>query len=531
MAETSLGKLQIQVTKLEQKVIKLTDALAKEKEEKKLYKLKYEQLKKNFDKKVEELVDKAVKQAIAQVVEKYEKEIEKKDKRIFELETRLNIDSSNSSLPSSKTPIHKTKICNSREKSEKSKGGQPGHKRHQLEKFCEEEITEIEEHTTTNCPCCLGTDLEKIDQKERDELDFDIKIIKRRHQFYTYQCKNCGQIIETSIPLNLHAENQYGSKVKTLGLALSDLGFVSYNRSRKFICGLTGGEINPSEGYLVKLQKKASEQLKDFVFDVKEHILKAELVGWDDTIIAIAEKSKACLRVYTDGSFALYKAHMAKNAEGMDEDGILQNLSSKTTVIHDHLLHNYCNEYQYQNAECNAHIERNTKGVKENTNHVWAERLIKFQKEIYKKREENIQNKISSFSTEELQQIWNKYDEIIQYGLNEYKNFKHKFEYEKEENLLEFLRDYKENILLWVKDYHIPYSNNLSETLLRFTKAKMKISYRFQSLSCAEYFANIHSYTESCGRFGKNKFEALDRLFNGNPYTVAELLAEKNNQN
>ena len=50
MAETSLGKLQIQVTKLEQKVIKLTDDLAKEKEEKQLYKLKYEELKKDFDK-------------------------------------------------------------------------------------------------------------------------------------------------------------------------------------------------------------------------------------------------------------------------------------------------------------------------------------------------------------------------------------------------------------------------------------------------------------------------------------------------
>ena len=95
------------------------------------------------------MIDRAVKQAIAQVVEKYDKEIEKRDKRIFELETRLNIDSSNSSLPSSKTPIHKTKICNSREKSEKSKGGQPGHKKYQLEKFYEEEITEIEEHTTT----------------------------------------------------------------------------------------------------------------------------------------------------------------------------------------------------------------------------------------------------------------------------------------------------------------------------------------------------------------------------------------------
>ncbi len=120
MVETSLGKLQSQVNKLEEKIIKLTDSLAKEKQEKNLYKFKYEQLQKNFDTKLEELVNKAVKQAVDQVTEKYEKEIAKKDKRIFELEKRLNIDSTNSSLPSSKNPIYKTKICNSREKSEKT---------------------------------------------------------------------------------------------------------------------------------------------------------------------------------------------------------------------------------------------------------------------------------------------------------------------------------------------------------------------------------------------------------------------------
>lgn len=539
MAETTLGKLQSQVIKLEQKVIKLTDQLAKENNEKKLYKLRYEKLQKEFDDKLEEMVNKAVTKAVTEVVEQYEKELAKKDQRIFELETRLNIDSSNSSLPSSKTPIHKIKIANSREKTNKAKGGQFGHPKSKLEKFEADEVTEIKEHTEENCKYCFSNNLEKIDEKIRDELDFEIQIIKRRHIFYIYRCKDCGKILETTIPLNLHAENQYGSHVKTLGVALSDLGFVSYNRSRKFIYGLTNGEINPSESYLTKLQKIASEKLENFVFDVKEEILKSKLVGWDDTVVKIGEKDKGCLRVYTNEDFALYKAHLSKDTGGMDEDGILQNLGADTVVEHDHLVHNYCKEYQYQNAECNAHIYRKTKGIHDNTSHEWAERLMKFQKEILKKRNENISKQITSFSQDELHKIWESYDEIINAGFIEYKEFKHKHEYTNEENLLEFLRDYKENILLWVKDYSIPYSNNLCETLLRFTKTKMKISYQFQNLTYAKYFANIHSYTESCGRFGKNKFEALKRLFDDNPYTVAELLAEKaikdeaqkNNQN
>ena len=104
------------------------------------------------------------------------------------------------------------------------------------------------------------------------------------------------------------------------------------------------------------------------------------------------------------------------------------------------------------------------------------------------------------------------------------------YEFDKEENLLEFLKDYKEPITAWVRDYSLPYSNNICETLLRMLKSKMKISYRFKSLEFARYFANIMSYSETCGNFGINKYEAFKRLFNGNPYTVAELNTLKNEQ-
>lgn len=282
---------------------------------------------------------------------------------------------------------------------------------------------------------------------------------------------------------------------------------------------------------MAKLQKNTSNKLEDFVFDIKEKILKSKLVGWDDTVIKIGEKEEGCLRVYTDGKFALYKAHLAKNTKGMDEDGILQNLGPETTVVHDHLLHNYCKKYLYQNAECNAHITRKAKGIEKNTKHNWPKRMCDLLRTTDHIRNERMKWNQTSFKEEEIQKIWTVYDEIVQEGFEEYQKFCHKYEYTKEENLLEFLRDFKENILCWVKNWEVPYSNNLCETLLRFTKSKMKISYQFKNLETARQFANIHSYTESCGRFGKNKFEALKRLFDGNPFTVTELLAEKNNQN
>lgn len=530
MAETTLGRLQIQITKLEKENIKLKDDLAKAKDEVSLYKFKYEQLEKKFETMIEEKVNKATFQAVAKVTEHYEKILKEKDQRIFELETRLNINSSNSSLPSSKTPIYQSKICNSRKPTDNAKGGQLGHRKHKLEKFSEEEITEIEEHKIEKCPKCHSHNLSKVEVKERDETDFEIKIIKKRHKFYEYKCKECGEIIKSNIPLRLHAENNYGPSIKTLALTLTNYGFISYNRTRKIICGLTQNEIDPSEGYLIKLQKQVSDLLSNFIFDCKEKIVVSMLLYWDDTVIKIGEKDKACLRVYTNEDIVLYKAHISKDTEGMDDDGILQNLGSDCTVMHDHLLHNYCSEYQYKNIECNAHITRKLEGITQNTKHSWSEKMKELLESTLEKRKSYSENKIESFEEEFIKEFDKKYDVIIEEGLKEYIEFKHKYEFEREENLLEFMRDYKGPITEWIHDFSLPYSNNLCEGLLRMLKSKMKISYQFTSLSYAEYFANIMSYTETCGRFGINKVEALRRLFSGNPYSVNELCELKNNQ-
>lgn len=526
MAGTSLGKLQTQVIKLEKEVIKYKDQSAIAKEEAKQYKAKCNYLQAS----VEKAISKAVAKATGEVKQEYEDEIKRLNQRIFELEARLNINSSNSSLPSSKDPIYQSKICNSRKPTDKSIGGQKGHHKSKLERFKDEEVTEIAPHVKIACTYCQNMELTEIGVKERDELDYEIRIVKRRHKFYEYKCNECGHIVKSEIPCNLHSENNYGANVKALCATLINYGFISYNRARKIICGLTNEEINPSEGFMTKLQKQVSDKLKDFVFDCKEYILKQILVQWDDTTARIGEKEKACLRVYTAGLIVLYKAHLAKDTLGMDEDGILQNLPNTCTVVHDHLLHNYCDKYKYQNAECNAHITRKLEGITQNTKHDWSDKMKTLLEDTLDKRYMCQEKGISCFSADIIESFDNKYDSIIEDGFKEYIEFKHQYEFTKEENLLEFMRDYKQPITEWIRDFNLPFSNNLCEGLLRMLKSKMKISLQFKSLAYAEYFANIISYTETCGRCGINKVEALRRLFDDEPYSVQELLELKNNQ-
>ncbi len=88
--------------------------------------------------------------------------------------------------------------------------------------------------------------------------------------------------------------------------------------------------------------------------------------------------------------------------------------------------------------------------------------------------------------------------------------------------------EYRDNYIYWILDFDIPFTNNLSERNLRGIKSKMKVSGQFQNITNAEYYANIRSYIETCRLYGKNGYDRLSRLVNGNPYSFAELRALKN---
>ena len=124
------------------------------------------------------------------LLDEKDKKLEEKDKEIARLKALLNIDGTNAGIPTSQTPINKKKvISNTRTKSNKNIGGQPGHKKHKLEKFNDEEINDNVDFELENCPCCSGK-LTKTGEICKDELSYRFIPIKRRNHFITYKC-NC----------------------------------------------------------------------------------------------------------------------------------------------------------------------------------------------------------------------------------------------------------------------------------------------------------------------------------------------------
>ena len=442
---------------------------------------------------------------------------------ILRLNAIINNNSTNSGTPTSQTPLDKNKVIpNSREKTGRPKGAQPEHEKHAMNSFTESEITDTATHTLDVCPDCSG-ELIEAGEHHKDEADYEVRLIKKRHIFKKYICSKCEKRIYAPIPKNLKGANQYGNTVQATILALVNLGFVSINRTRKLVCGFLGNEFPVSEGYISKLQKRYSKALQSFVQDVRLECLKTASLYWDDTVVFM-NTERGCMRFYGNERIALYKAHPHKNREGIDNDAILGFLSADTTVMHDHNTINYNDDFSFTNVECNQHLQRELQKLHEISHHEWALQLKELIASTIHERKCILAQNGMAFEAKYVDSFFQKLDTIIKKADEEYENDNSHY-YEKDERrLINRMKNYRENYFHWVKDFEIPTTNNLSERSLRFVKTHGKVSGQFASSTTAGFFADIRTYLETCSRNGFHEFQALLRLTQGNPYSVQELL-------
>ena len=88
-------------------------------------------------------------------------------------------------------------------------------------------------------------------------------------------------------------------------------------------------------------------------------------------------------------------------------------------------------------------------------------------------------------------------------------------------NLLHRFRDHHEGILAFMRDFAVPFDNNLSERDLRMMKLRQNISGTFRSFDALLDFRRIRGYVSTARKNGRNALDALRRVFLGNPFIPA----------
>lgn len=464
----------------------------------------------------------------------YTESLAEKDAIIKELQNRLahaeallNHDGSNTGTPTSQTPINKNKaIPNSRRSSGKPKGGQIGHPKASLEVPDESEITDTAAHPLRDdecCPKCGLTDCTPTGESEvKYEYDIQIKVVKRKHEFFYYECNNCGTVFRSQISPNLKEKVQYGSGIQAFALSLTNTVNAAMNKAAMFLAGITGGDLTPCGGYIAKLQVRAAKGLLQFREDLKLVLITRRIIYWDDTVIFILME-RACFRFYGDESIAYYTAHSHKDMESLDDDNVLNLLTSETKTMHDHNTVNYNGKYSFENIECNQHLQRDCQKNTDDTCHKWSGNLKELISTTIKDRNDAVSRNESSFEESYIRQFNEKVDQYLADGWSENEADPGNYGAAWERTLLSRISKYRIPYFRWVEDFSLPTTNNLSERGLRGVKSHMKISGQFESEAAADNHALIRTYIETCRRNDINEITALQRLCEGNPYTVAEI--------
>ncbi|MDR3358390.1 MAG: transposase [Desulfovibrio sp.] len=446
--------------------------------------------------------------------------------RVAHLEAIAAHDGTNTGVPTSATPIGKKKVIpNSRGNSGKKRGGQPGHPKHFLPRFCGSEVTEIVIHTPEGvCAACGGELKDSGETVSKDEYDVEIRTVKRRHEYRICRCAGCGAEARQPIPGNLKENNQYGGGVQALALSLMNTGNVAINKVRALISGMTDGAMTQSEGFITKLQGRAAMGLAAFVADLKTLLIQRPLVYWDDTVIMI-NTARACLRFYGDKSISFYAAHAHKDMESLEDDGILGLLTPETTAVHDHNRVNYNDKFCFRNLECNQHLQRDLQKNADDIRHAWSADLKKTISSTIHERKQMIAKGETRFPPECVEKFKEKVSLALSAGWEENKGSARNEAAKFERALLARIDKYRENYFIWVEDFSLPTTNNLSERGLRCVKTHMKVSGQFANVKTARYYATIKTYIETCRKNGINEMAALSRLCMGNPYTASEIFS------
>ena len=80
---------------------------------------------------------------------------------------------------------------------------------------------------------------------------------------------------------------------------------------------------------------------------------------------------------------------------------------------------------------------------------------------------------------------------------------------------MERLRNYEKDVLRFMENKDVSFTNNQSENDIRMTKVQQKISGCFRSMEGAQIFCRIRSYLSTCKKNDVNPSDAIKKIFEG----------------
>ena len=420
---------------------------------------------------------------------------------------RLTLNSQNSSKPPSTDPNRKK--SSGQGQGDRKPGGQKGRHGTTLQKVDdpdEVKVLTIDRHTLP-----AGRRYQQAGYETRQVIDIDIArfVTEYRAQILT---DDQGNRFVAPFPSEATRPVQYGLNVKAHAVYLSQHQLIPYDRVRDHFEEQM--HIPVSTGSVFNFNQEAYDRLEPFERWAKTQLAASTLVHADETGINIGGQ-RHWLHCITNATVTWFYPHAKRGTEAMDEMGVLPCFNG--VLCHDHWKPYY--RYACLHALCNAHHLRELERAREQDRQQWAQKMKALLLEI----NQSVQDAGGALSPDASEEQRQRYRTLLREAEIEcpppdedQRNGKRgRLKRSKSRNLLERLQQYEADVLRFMDDARVPFTNNQGENDIRMTKVQQKISGCFRSLEGAKIFCRIRSYLSTCRKNDISASEGLRLLFRG----------------
>ena len=430
-----------------------------------------------------------------------EEEREKNQK----LTAQVNRDFENSSVPSSMQVVRK-KIPNTREKTGRRPGGQPGHPGHPRKKHAATEVHEIpapKEYAESTAYAETG----RIVSRQMVEVSLTCRIIEYRTK--EYREKSSGHRVHAPFPEGYVNEVNYGGSVKALAFLLANECNVSHAKVRRFLKEASRGELEPSIGMINGLCEEFSNKSAEERKKAIAALMGSPVMNLDFTNANVNGGSAQVLILASPDVNA--KLFVARESKG--HDGIKGTPAEGYcgTMTHDHDTTFY--SYGQRHQECMQHNVRYLKGSVENEpDRRWNGKMLDLIREMLHYR--NGLEDGGNPDADAVADFEKRYDEILAEAETEYEEVPPSDYYREGYRLYRRLAKYRESQLLFLHDLRVPTNNSVCERLARVYKRKQKQATVFRSQENLEKLCDSLSVVYSLRPNAEDLFGDVTDIFN-----------------
>ena len=426
------------------------------------------------------------------------------------LRRRLDLDSSTSSKPPSSDGLKKKpRIPGSlRGRSGKKSGGQEGHKGDTLRQV--ETPDRVVRHEAPACRHCLAGLTVSMQRgvERRQVFDLPERLIEvTEHQASVYCCAACGGQTRAEFPAGVAAPAQYGERVRAAAVYLNVHQLIPEDRVAEAMGDLFGALRLCSQSVADWVRGKA-QALAPVVAQIAALAALAPARCLDETGFRVAGKGQWLHTVATE-TLTHYRVSAKR---GEMPEGLTGGVA-----VHDGFK-SYSGLTDVRHALCNAHHLRELKALVEIDREPWAAPMCDLLLEASRAVEQAREAGATRLAPPVLEGFFARYWEILRQGLAFHRNLprlqphpsnRGRTKHRPGHNLLIRLHEFKDDVLRFLVDFSVPFTNNLAEQALRMMKVKMKISGAFRTFEAACDFAAVRSLVATARKRSWNILQTL----------------------